>query len=83
MEVATGEHGDWVHKLVMAVNKGNCGRGQSSTSSSSSSVPQNCNYNNQSKNNVKKEALEIVIGRLQYYIIELVHTYCEIEDHSS
>lgn len=64
MEVATGEHGDWVHKLVMAVNKGHCGRGQSSTSSSSSSVPQNCNYNNQptNKNNVKKEALEIVIG---------------------
>lgn len=64
MEVATGEHGDWVHKLVMAVNKGYCGRGQSS-SSSSSSVPQNLNYNNlSSKNNAQKaEALDIVIGR--------------------
>lgn len=67
MEVATGEHGDWVHKLVMAVNKGNCGRGQSSSSSSSSSVPPNLNYNNQtSKNNAQKaeqQALAIVIGK--------------------
>ncbi|XP_034826769.1 ATP-binding cassette sub-family G member 4 [Maniola hyperantus] len=71
MEVATGEHGDWVHKLVMAVNKGNCGRGQSSTSSSSSSVPQNCNYNNQNKNNVKKEALEIVIDKPTCTVIDM------------
>ncbi|CAG9578109.1 unnamed protein product [Danaus chrysippus] len=71
MEVATGEHGDWVHKLVMAVNKGNCGRGQSSTSSSSSSVPQNCNYNNQTKNNVKKEALEIVIDKPTCTVIDM------------
>ncbi|CAH2236554.1 jg8035 [Pararge aegeria aegeria] len=71
MEVATGEHGDWVHKLVMAVNKGNCGRGQSSTSSSSSSVPQNFNYNNQNKNNVKKEALEIVIDKPTCTVIDM------------
>lgn len=71
MEVATGEHGDWVHKLVIAVNKGYCGRGQSSTSSSSSSVPQNCNYNNQSKNNIKKEALEIVIDKPTCTVIDM------------
>lgn len=59
MEVATGEHGDWVHKLVMAVNKGNHGRGQSSSSSTSS---QNYLYNNYGKNNQKNETLEIVIG---------------------
>lgn len=65
MEVATGEHGDWVHKLVMAVNKGTCGRGQSSSSSASSTVAQNLNYNNQSqKNNAQKaEALAIVVGK--------------------
>lgn len=75
MEVATGEHGDWVHKLVMAVNKGNCGRGQSSSSSSSSSVPQNLNYNNQSKNNAQKaEALAIVIG--EWVLHQLVDDHC-------
>lgn len=71
MEVATGEHGDWVQNLVIAVNKGNCGRGQSSTSSSSSSVPQNINYNNQtSKNNTAKaEALAIVIGEDPHHLL--------------
>ncbi|XP_023934944.1 ATP-binding cassette sub-family G member 4 [Bicyclus anynana] len=68
MEVATGEHGDWVHKLVMAVNKGTCGRAQSSSSSSSSN---NCNYNNQTKNNVKKEALEIVIDKPTCTVIDM------------
>ncbi|KAH9627777.1 hypothetical protein HF086_002814 [Spodoptera exigua] len=75
MEVATGEHGDWVHKLVMAVNKGNCGRGQSSSSSSSSSVPQNMNYNNQtSKNNAQKaeqQALAIVIDKPTCTVIDM------------
>ncbi|XP_041987221.1 ATP-binding cassette sub-family G member 4 isoform X2 [Aricia agestis] len=71
MEVATGEHGEWGNKLVMAVNKGNCGRGQTSTSSSSSSGPVNCNYNNQSKNNVTKEALEIVIDKPTCTVIDM------------
>ncbi|CAH0750031.1 unnamed protein product [Diatraea saccharalis] len=73
MEVATGEHGDWVHKLVMAVNKGNCGRGHTSTSSSTSSVPQNVNYNNAiCKNNTQKaEALEIVIDKPTCTVIDM------------
>ncbi|XP_013187259.2 ATP-binding cassette sub-family G member 1 isoform X2 [Amyelois transitella] len=72
MEVVTGEYGDWVHKLVMAVNKGNCGRGQSSTSSSTSSVPQNLNYNNQTrKNNTEKADLDIVIDKPTCTVIDM------------
>ncbi|KAJ0175547.1 hypothetical protein K1T71_008706 [Dendrolimus kikuchii] len=72
MEVATGEHGDWVHKLVMAVNKGNCGRGQSS-SSSTSVAAQNLNYNNQtSKNNAQKaEALAISMEKPTCTVIDM------------
>lgn len=67
MEVATGEHGDWVHKLVMAVNKGNCGRGQSSgTSTAVPATSINAVFNNQAggkANNAKKtDSLEVVIG---------------------
>lgn len=53
MEVATGEHGEWVHKLVLAVKKPD--RPHASAS--------NCVYNNLAKNNIQKEALEIVIGK--------------------
>ncbi|XP_063625382.1 ATP-binding cassette sub-family G member 4 [Cydia splendana] len=63
MEVATGEHGDWVHKLVMAVNKGNCGRVQPSA------APQNSNYNNQAKNNVK--SLEVVMDKPTCTVIDM------------
>ncbi|XP_068632893.1 ATP-binding cassette sub-family G member 4 isoform X1 [Battus philenor] len=80
MEVATGEHGEWVHKLVMAVNKGSCGRAQSSCSSSSSSAPQNCNFNNQTKNNVKKvEALQIVIDKPTCTVIDMSEPNLSIE----
>ncbi|XP_050669685.1 ATP-binding cassette sub-family G member 1 isoform X2 [Leptidea sinapis] len=72
MEVATGEHGEWVHKLVLAVNKSYTERGQTSSSSSSaSSVPQNCHYNNQTKNNIKKEALEVVIDKPTCTVIDV------------
>ncbi|KAJ2942548.1 hypothetical protein O0L34_g2016 [Tuta absoluta] len=72
MEVATGEHGEWVHKLVMAVNKGNCGRGQS-TSSSTSSVPQNYILNNLDKknNDNRNEALQVVIDKPTCTVIDM------------
>ncbi|KAI5643390.1 ABC-2 type transporter domain-containing protein [Phthorimaea operculella] len=72
MEVATGEHGDWVHKLVMAVNKGNCGRGQSS-SSSASSVPQNYIFNNLDKrnNDNRNEALQVVVDKPTCTVIDM------------
>ncbi|CAG4966921.1 unnamed protein product [Colias eurytheme] len=67
MEVATGEHGEWVHKLVVAVNKGHAERGQTTASSSAP----NCLYNNLAKNNIQKEALEIVIDKPTCTVIDL------------
>ncbi|KPJ13322.1 ATP-binding cassette sub-family G member 1 [Papilio machaon] len=86
MEVATGEHGDWVHKLVMAVNKGGCGRGNNSSSSSSaSSAPaaagpapalapaptHNCNFNNHKTNVNNKDALQIVVDKPTCTVIDM------------
>lgn len=75
MEVATGEHGEWVHKLVMAVNKGNCGRGQST---STVTQPQNSNFNNQQTskaNNTNKESnMEIVIDKPSCTVIDMSET---------
>lgn len=63
MEVATGEHGEWVHKLVMAVNKGSCGREQPAPQ------PHHSNFNNQQKTNNtdKPEAVQIAIGNCFLY----------------
>lgn len=58
MEVATGEHGEWVHKLVLAVKKPERPNHASAS---------NCVYNNLPKNNIRKEALEIVIGKFKTF----------------
>ncbi|XP_047509168.1 ATP-binding cassette sub-family G member 1 isoform X2 [Pieris napi] len=63
MEVATGEHGEWVHKLVLAVKKPE--RPHASASAS------NCVYNNLAKNNIQKEALEIVIDKPTCTVLDL------------
>lgn len=70
MEVATGEHGDWVLELVLAVDKGNCGRGHQTTSSITQ--PQSSNFNNQqntkTNNTDKAGAMEIMIGKCPRWV---------------
>lgn len=75
MEVATGEHGEWVHKLVLAVNKGKCGRGQicaASTANGQQSSKNNYNANTKTNNTDKLETLEVVSGKLSYVLLFLL-----------
>ncbi|XP_011553839.3 ATP-binding cassette sub-family G member 1 isoform X1 [Plutella xylostella] len=72
MEVATGEHGEWVHKLVMAVNKGNCGRAQPAPAAAAAAHASN--YNNQppkTNNAQKAETLEIIVDKPTCTVIDM------------